>query len=595
MQPDLAFRPDGSNDAEDVDITGKEFFQIMRYYKRKWFLALTILFSVISGLVPLFINFFFGSLMNTLTKPDFTKKELGNAVLILVYFIIGYLAILIINFGLRGYSNPLFMTYLRDAIYSKLMTLDIEYFDKVPTGILIGRLSQDVSLLFQIYVDRFLNEVMNLTQAVGGVILGFYVMWHATIIVTGIIIICAIIYYVADKFIARIWNEFNKRASTATAKAEEVMTSFRIIKSFDNELYEAKQYGEVVDKVNDVFNKTSIAQGLKDSIMYLIVNSMNAGLVYLASYFIIEKPSLGYENGDLLILIFSLMISALGLSSALSMSDDFKRARVSAAKILKILRTEPKVDQQHGGEVLESIRGKIEFRDVGFKYPGANEWAIRHLSFIIEPGQTAAFVGESGCGKSTTLQLLQRFYEIQEGTILIDDVDMKTLNPQYLRSLISFVPQGPVLFSMSIKDNIRYAKPKASNEEVVEAARIGNAHNFIMEIPDNYASKVQQTSLSGGQKQRICISRAILANSPILLLDEATAALDTESERLVQQSLETFRHGKTAILVAHRLATVIHSDIIFVFEDGHIVEKGQHQELMRKEGIYSNLVKYQLQ
>jgi ABC-type multidrug transport system fused ATPase/permease subunit len=191
--------------------------------------------------------------------------------------------------------------------------------------------------------------------------------------------------------------------------------------------------------------------------------------------------------------------------------------------------------------------------------------------------------------------LLQRFYEVEEGQILLDGVDISTLSPHFIRTQISIVPQGPVLFSMSIRDNIRYSRHEATDEEVEAAAAIGNAHKFVMELPENYQTDVQQMSLSGGQKQRICISRAILANTPILLLDEATAALDTESEQLVQESLENFRHGKTAILVAHRLATVLHADKILVFQDGHIVEEGTHEELLAKSGIYSDLVKFQLQ
>ena len=291
----------------------------------------------------------------------------------------------------------------------------------------------------------------------------------------------------------------------------------------------------------------------------------------------------------------SLSFATLGISSALTLSDDFKKTNVSAAKILEIIETKPKVDRKAGGSIKE-VRGKIEFRDVSFKYPTAETYAVRHLSFVINPGQTVAFVGESGCGKSTTLQLIQRFYEIESGMILLDDVDMKTLSPVFIRSQISIVPQSPVLFSMSILDNIRYANPKKiTDQEVAEAARIGNAHNFIMEMPENYKSIVQQSSLSGGQKQRICISRAIAARAPILLLDEATAALDTESEKLVQQSLEQFRKGKTAIIVAHRLSTVMNADNILVFSQGKVVEEGTHKKLIEFGGIYADLVKFQLQ
>lgn len=191
--------------------------------------------------------------------------------------------------------------------------------------------------------------------------------------------------------------------------------------------------------------------------------------------------------------------------------------------------------------------------------------------------------------------MIQRFYEPESGEILIDGTNIKSLSSNFVRSQVSVVPQSPVLFSMSVKDNIRYAKPKVSGDEVAEAALIGNAHDFISEMPDGYNSMAQQTSLSGGQKQRICISRAIIKNSPILLLDEATAALDTESEQLVQQSIEKVRKGKTAIIVAHRLATVRNADRILVFKEGKVVEDGTHNELLTKNGIYADLIKFQLQ
>jgi ABC-type multidrug transport system fused ATPase/permease subunit len=294
----------------------------------------------------------------------------------------------------------------------------------------------------------------------------------------------------------------------------------------------------------------------------------------------------------------ALMIGTSVIPHALGLIEDFKRAGTSAAKLFSLIDAKPKIDRHIGSQSLNSeqgLRGRIEFRDVGFKYSTQSEWAVRHLSFTIEPGQTVAFVGESGCGKSTTLQLLQRFYEIDEGMILIDDVDIKTLAPEFIRSQIAVVPQTPVLFTMSIAENIRYGNPTAPDDDLASAAKTGNAHEFIMELPMNYETAVRQTSLSGGQKQRICISRAILQNAPILLLDEATAALDTESEQLVQRSLDSIRHGKTSIIVAHRLATIMHADTILVFKDGQIIESGTHSTLLNQDGLYTTLVQFQLQ
>jgi ABC-type multidrug transport system fused ATPase/permease subunit len=280
-------------------------------------------------------------------------------------------------------------------------------------------------------------------------------------------------------------------------------------------------------------------------------------------------------------LFMASMFVFMRLSQAVNFVDDFRKAYFSAAKVLSIFERKPQVNRLEGNE-FKNVKGEIEIKNVSFKYSTRSDYAIQNLSLKINAGETVAFVGESGCGKTTTLQLLQRFYEIESGQILIDCVDIKTISPYSLRTQISAVPQSYVLFSMSIKENIAYGKAGATDEEISDAAQVGNAHNFFVELPQNYPTIVKQNALSGGQKQRICISRSILANTPILLLDEATAALDTESEQLIQQTLEIFRKDKTALFVAHRLAIVLIADRIFVFANGKIVEEGTHDELLAK-------------
>lgn len=573
----------------------KAFFNIMKLISNKALFAFAIIFAIFYGVMPLLMNIFMGNMVDVMTAGnDFLHKFIP-----IIYKLIGFccaqVVCMAIDLQLRFLANPNFMKDLRSNLYKSMLEKDIEYFDLVPTGVLVGRISEDVTLVHEIFVDKLCTVIQMLAQSIGGIILSFVIMWQAALIGVGAISISVIVYYFGEKIVAKIWIKYNESSSAASAKAEEILTSFRTIKSFDCELKEAKLYKDSLDDVDDVFKKTSIAQGIKDGAIVLILNGLQAGVLFFACWMIQKRPSYGYETGDLFIILMSLSFATLGISSAITLSDDFKKTSVSAAKILEIIDSKPKVDRKAGGSI-ENVRGKIEFRDVSFKYATAETYAVHHLSFVIHPGETVAFVGESGCGKSTTLQLIQRFYEIESGMILLDDVDMKTLSPYFIRSQIAIVPQSPVLFSMSILDNIRYANPKnTTNAEVAEAARIGNAHNFIMEMPNNYKSIVQQSSLSGGQKQRICISRAIVAHTPILLLDEATAALDTESERLVQQSLEEFRKGKTAIIVAHRLATVMNADRIFVFSQGKVVEEGNHQQLLELGGIYADLVKFQLQ
>ncbi|KAK8876060.1 hypothetical protein M9Y10_006244 [Tritrichomonas musculus] len=595
MPPQSTFRNQGSLDEYQGEMKGHEFVRIMKYFSNKALLVFTIIFAVFGGVMPLLMNLFMGDMVNVMAEGNDFLKRFKPIIFKLIGFTCAQCAVMGINMQLRFTANPFFMRDLRSNLFRAFLEKDIDYYDLTPTGVMVGRISQDVTLVHEIFIDKLCTALQMLAQSIGGIILSLCTMWQAALIGIGAVCVAGCIYYFGDKIVDRIWVEYNESASAAASKAEEIITSFRTIKSFDCELKESEIFKSQLVSVDNVFKKTSIAQGVKDGLISVVLNGLQAGVLYFASWMIQTKPKLGYEPGDLFIILMSLSFATLGISSALTLSDDFKKTTISASKLLDIIETPPKVDRKVG-DSLRDVKGKIEFRDVTFKYATAKTNAVQHLSFVINPGETVAFVGESGCGKSTTLQLIQRFYEIDDGMILLDDVDMRTLSPMFIRSQIAIVPQSPVLYSMSILDNIRYANPENTTDaEVAEAARIGNAHNFIMEMPQNYKSEVQQTSLSGGQKQRICISRAIVAHTPILLLDEATAALDTESERLVQQSLETFRQGKTAILVAHRLATVMNADRILVFSEGRVVEEGNHQQLIAKGGIYADLVKFQLQ
>jgi ABC-type multidrug transport system fused ATPase/permease subunit len=595
------FKKQGSQDDDAaIVVKGNEAWRTISFFRYPWAMIVGVIFTIAQGGSPFLMNIVMSDMMNVMTQDamsDFVDFVV-DLCLKFVAVVCGMAVITALSIGIRVWMNPIFMTDLRDATYRAVLDLDIEFFDANPTGTLVSRLSEDVTLIRETYIDKGYSIIQSLSQALIGIIIAMSTVWRVTLACLPAVPLAAATYMLGEFLVERQWYRFHDESTATGAKAEEVITQFRTVKAFDCELHEAQMYANGLHNVHDIYKDTSWIHGIKDGLITFYTWAMIAGMMYYTLWLIIRRPYIGLEPGDMMTLMMALMMGTMGISQGLSMVEDFKKAGLSAAKLLFLIESRPKVDRHEGAHTIngeENVRGSVEFRDVGFRYATQSDWAVRHLSFTIQAGQTVAFVGESGCGKSTTLQLMQRFYEIQEGEILIDGVDIKTLAPEFVREQISIVPQGPVLFSLSICDNVRYAKPKAAEDEVAKAAQTGNAHDFIMQLPDNYKTIVQQTSLSGGQKQRICISRAILQNTPIMLLDEATAALDTQSEQLVQQSLEQVRHGKTAILVAHRLATVINADVIFVFKDGHVVETGKHMELLQQEGLYADLVKFQLQ
>ena len=592
MQHQVIEKRDGTEEKQKNTL-----FRIMKYFTRRGLYWTAIILTIIVGAAPAAMNIIMGSMVTGITTvTDKTMQETvaDFCVQLAIYFGV-FSVVMVIKDLISGFAGPYFLTDIRTALYKKLMALDISFFDLNNTGGLLNKFTSDCAVLNEVYIAKTFMVLGDCVQAVAGLVVAFIYSWQGTLACFIGFPLCIICHYIGQHFIGRLWDDFNNSTTDASTKAEQVISAFRTVKSFDNEIYETGEFKKSLDEIEKIYDIVAIVIGIKDGMLLFIINCMLIGFLYFVSWIIIERPGWGTENGDLMVVVGSIIFTTTGIVQSLTLIDDFMRANSSAKKVLSVLETPVFVNQREGEYPDKPLTGKVEFKDVCFKYQTNDQYAVKHLSFTVNPGETVALIGESGCGKSTTLQLLQRFYEIESGEILVDGQDIRKLSPHYLRSQISIVPQGPVLFSMSIKDNIRYAKPKATDKEVSEAAQVGNAHSFIMSFPDNYKTIVDPVSLSGGQKQRICISRAILMNSPILLLDEATAALDTESERLVQQSLEKVRKGKTAIVVAHRLATVINSDRILVFKDGAVVEEGKHADLLAKNGYYADLIKFQLQ
>ncbi|GMT12669.1 hypothetical protein PFISCL1PPCAC_7458, partial [Pristionchus fissidentatus] len=294
--------------------------------------------------------------------------------------------------------------------------------------------------------------------------------------------------------------------------------------------------------------------------------------------------------------IEALNAASMGLVSFGTYFPEYVRARLSAGLLFKMLNLSPKIDSQSEKGAKTQIKGEIKFSMADFAYPARKDHLVlRGLDFIVKPGQTVALVGPSGCGKSTAMQLIERSYDPCRGSMSLDGINTKDINVRHLRSQIAIVGQEPTLFNYSIRENIAYGCPNATQEEIVAAAKLANAHEFITRMPVGYDTVVGERGgqLSGGQKQRIAIARAVILNPKILLLNESTSALDSESEKVVQQALDAAREGRTCIVIAHRLSSIQNSDVIIVCKDGRVLERGTHQELLAEKGLYAGLIERQ--
>uniref|UniRef100_A0A8D1DE79 Multidrug resistance protein 1 n=1 Tax=Sus scrofa TaxID=9823 RepID=A0A8D1DE79_PIG len=376
----------------------------------------------------------------------------------------------------------------------------------------------------------------------------------------------------------------------AGAVAEEVLAAIRTVIAFGGQKKELERYNKNLEEAKRIGIKKAITANISIGAAFLLIYASYALAFWYGTTLVLSNE---YTIGQVLTVFFSVLIGAFSVGQASPSIEAFANARGAAYEIFKIIDSKPSIDSySKNGHKPDNIKGNLEFRNVHFSYPSRNEVKIlKGLNLKVESGQTVALVGNSGCGKSTTVQLMQRLYDPTEGVVSIDGQDIRTINVRYLREIIGVVSQEPVLFATTIAENIRYGRENVTMEEIEKAVKEANAYDFIMKLPNKFDTLVGErgAQLSGGQKQRIAIARALVRNPKILLLDEATSALDTESEAVVQVALDKAREGRTTIVIAHRLSTVRNADVIAGFDDGVIVEKGSHDELMKERGVYFKL------
>lgn len=514
------------------------------------------------------------------------------------FFALGLFVLQSVTSALRYYFFTLAgertVKRLRENLFGKILSQDMAFFDGQKTGELLGRLSSDTAVLQNALSVNISMLVRALAQALGGLVMLF--MTSATLTLFILIIIPPLGFFGArfGKKVKAISRKTQDALAASSGVAEEGISGVRTVKAFAQEPFEKARYHA---RLNRSFELS------KEKIAVIAQFTNVVSLVGLASLvFVVWYGGTQVIAGEMTVgtlTSFLLYVMTVGFSVGMlgSLWTDFMAAFGASERIFEILEREP--GMQEGANLARPTKGSIEFKDVHFSYPARLDYPVlKGVSFTLAPQETVAVVGASGAGKSTLVQLLMRFYDTQSGQVFVDGVNVKDFSLTTLRQSIGLVSQEPVLVSESLFDNIRYGKPEATEAEVIQAAKLAYAHDFITGFPEGYQTLVGErgVQLSGGQKQRVAIARALLKNPLLLILDEATSALDAESEHLVQKALEGLLGKRTTLIIAHRLSTVKRADKILVMQNGVVVQVGTHAELMNEtQGTYHKLVERQFE
>uniref|UniRef100_A0A8C2XTU1 ATP binding cassette subfamily B member 1 n=1 Tax=Cyclopterus lumpus TaxID=8103 RepID=A0A8C2XTU1_CYCLU len=494
---------------------------------------------------------------------------------------------------------------IRKLFFHCIMKQDIGWFDVSETGELNTRLTDDVYKIQEGIGDKAGKLIQAVSTFLASFIIGFSKGWKLTLVILAVIHFLfvfvpsfrlSLAIHMSITFLATFTSKEQAAYAKAGAVASEVISAIRTVFAFSGQEREIKRYIKNLEDAKNVGIKKATYANFAFGFNFLMIYLAYALAFWYGSTLILSNE---YTIGTVLTVFFVVLIGAFTLGQASPNIETFSSARGAAHKVYSIIDHKPIIDSySEAGFKPDSITGNIEFKNIHFSYPSRPEIKVlNNLSLSVESGQNIALVGSSGCGKSTTIQLLQRFYDPQEGSVTIDGHDIRSLNVRYLRDMIGVVSQEPILFATTIAENIRFGRPDVTQYDITQAAKESNAYNFIMALPDQKFETMvgdRGTQMSGGQKQRIAIARALVRNPKILLLDEATSALDAESETIVQDALDKVRQGRTTIIVAHRLSTIRSVDVIAGFKQGEVVELGTHSQLMKEQGIYHTLVTMQV-
>lgn len=565
-------------------------FRFVLPYKVNFLLGMV--FLLFSSLTLLTFPYVAGKLIDTASGESWLVDDINGIAFILLGILLVQSIFSFFRVWLFAKVSERSMRDIRISLYSQLVQLPMTFFDKRRTGELISRITADVSMLqdtFSVTLAELFRQIITL---LAGVAFLMVTTPKLTLFMLATFPVLVIIAMVFGKFIRKLSKQAQDELAAANVIVEETLQSIMTVKSFAGEEYESNRYRNGLNRVVAVALK---AAGFRGAFISFIIFALFGGIVAVMWYGATLVASGEMSVGDLVSFVLYTTFIGGSIAGLGDIYGQIQKAIGSSERVLEILEEEPEMSTADFQKVRMS--GDIRFDNVRFNYPTRPELEVlKNINFHIPAGEKVALAGQSGAGKSTIIQLLLKFYPVVKGAIHIDGKNISEWNLKQLRSNIGIVPQEVLLFGGSIKENIAYAKPDATEEEIIAAAKKANAWQFISQFPEGLATTVGERGikLSGGQRQRVAIARAILKDPAILILDEATSSLDAESEALVQEALDELMKNRTTIIIAHRLATIRKVDRIYVLKDGEIVEEGTHETLaLQEDGFYSNLVRLQ--